>query len=765
MNIKRIRSWNPNVLNWPSWVHARLGAGMVRIIKERNEAGQLPDKFKKFADTKAKAFPTIRSVMMAKPGWCIVEADYQTAEMRGLAYISGDAELIKLIEEPDDCFALVKPECIPDGVDAEDCVVRIKFPEYIKYPEDRDKYLMTFTSGGAIKARFTEDQLLRDENGKIKSPKFDMHWGVLELARGQVREELDKKKDRGAGKVVNFCLTGDTLVLTDNGEKPIKSVQGSDLVWDGISWVRHKGVVKYENKWTISYAGITATPDHLVWTNRGVITLLEAAIRGETLTETAKAGIPITYTGTARACRERKSKQRQQAKVVCASRMPSLWRGILEEFGKLSSREGHTMSLPSSQEIQNNSECYLQTIRTALQLHDAEMLLWVAQTIARLQGQGYQSMLLLEGGIYNLGIQRLSGGDLSREGVRSYRQRRRLLENESSPCIEFDKSPEHEEGFTFTDTRGEVYGTLSTNSISSGDTKEFDATGIIRSGDFRAIRALLQRLKEEDKVLQSRVQNDVYDIVDAGEHHRFTANGYLVSNSSSYGGQAASLQRKIEADTGNKPELDDVQAMLDAIERRQPRATQFFKELESVPTEKGYIRAASGRLRHCHTLSAGIKGLSFRTREGQLTALGRECRNFPMQESVGASAARACKWLIDFKRKVGLMGDLSVCLYDSCVVHCPCYERFIWLKALQLYMYLANGWEYHGRILRYPIDAELNAGWSTKPDKVFAEKLHNEEWMATPESLKTIETWLDQTIEFYKNNPAASVKDYGYSCE
>lgn len=171
----RIRSWNPNVLNWPSWVHARLGAGMVRIIKERGEQGQLPKDLAKYANTKAKDFPTIRSAMMARPGWCVVEADYQTAEMRGLAYISGDTELIKLIEEPDDCFALPKPECIPDNIDAEDCVVRIKFPEYIKYPEDRDKYLLTFTSGGITKAKFTEDQLLRDENGKIKSPKFDMH--------------------------------------------------------------------------------------------------------------------------------------------------------------------------------------------------------------------------------------------------------------------------------------------------------------------------------------------------------------------------------------------------------------------------------------------------------------------------------------------------------------------------------------------------------------------------------------------------------------
>lgn len=136
-----------------------------------------------------------------------------------------------------------------------------------------------------------------------------------------------------------------------------------------------------------------------------------------------------------------------------------------------------------------------------------------------------------------------------------------------------------------------------------------------------------------------------------------------------------------------------------------------------------------------------------------------------MQENVGASAARACKWLIDFKRRTGLSGDLCVCLYDSCVVHCPCYERSIWLKAMKLYMFLANGWEYHGRILRYPIDAELNAGWSTKPNKEFSAKLHDDSWMSTPESLKPLEDWLDQAVEFYQNNPAKSVQDYGYACE
>ena len=174
--------------------------GLSNILKKRQEQNQLPASLQHYADT--MSFPTVRSVCMAKPGWCIVEADYQTAEMRGLAFISGDKDLMRMILEPDDCFGIPKPECLPEGVDAEDCVVRLKYPDYVMLPADKDKFLMTYTSGGVIKATFTEDQLQRNPDGSFKGPRFDMHWGACELSRNTCREVMDKKKDRGAAKVV-----------------------------------------------------------------------------------------------------------------------------------------------------------------------------------------------------------------------------------------------------------------------------------------------------------------------------------------------------------------------------------------------------------------------------------------------------------------------------------------------------------------------------------------------------------------------------------
>lgn len=132
-----------------------------------------------------------------------------------------------------------------------------------------------------------------------------------------------------------------------------------------------------------------------------------------------------------------------------------------------------------------------------------------------------------------------------------------------------------------------------------------------------------------------------------------------------------------------------------------------------------------------------------------------------MQESVGSSAARACTGMVDFYKRFsksnGLKGYPFVCLYDSIVVHCPCNERSLWQKVLDLYMNLANGWRYGPNILRYPTDCELNAGWSTKPTGEFKKQLHDEEWEPLPDNLKPVEAWVDSMIALYTEFPEQSV--------
>lgn len=65
------------------------------------------------------------------------------------------------------------------------------------------------------------------------------------------------------------CVAAGGLVLTDTGLKPIEHISIDDLLWDGIEWVEHDGVVMKGIKDVITYSGITATPDHIVYTECG----------------------------------------------------------------------------------------------------------------------------------------------------------------------------------------------------------------------------------------------------------------------------------------------------------------------------------------------------------------------------------------------------------------------------------------------------------------------------------------------------------------
>jgi DNA polymerase bacteriophage-type len=61
------------------------------------------------------------------------------------------------------------------------------------------------------------------------------------------------------------CIAEGQLVLTDRGLVPIEKVTTEHLLWDGERWVSHEGVVYKGKREVITYGGLTATADHLVW--------------------------------------------------------------------------------------------------------------------------------------------------------------------------------------------------------------------------------------------------------------------------------------------------------------------------------------------------------------------------------------------------------------------------------------------------------------------------------------------------------------------
>ena len=78
------------------------------------------------------------------------------------------------------------------------------------------------------------------------------------------------KDERFVGKTTILgCFGADTLVLTTRGWIPIIHVQVTDMVWDGLRWVQHGGIVDQGVKDVWTYKGISATSDHEILTEHG----------------------------------------------------------------------------------------------------------------------------------------------------------------------------------------------------------------------------------------------------------------------------------------------------------------------------------------------------------------------------------------------------------------------------------------------------------------------------------------------------------------
>ena len=108
---------------------------------------------------------------------------------------------------------------------------------------------------------------------------------------------------RQKGKITELaCIAEGELVLTDQGLVPIEKVTTGMKLWDGQSWVSHDGVIYKGEREVITYEGLTATPDHLVWVEGQPepIYFGVAAACGARLLQTGETTASVNHQRTAR---------------------------------------------------------------------------------------------------------------------------------------------------------------------------------------------------------------------------------------------------------------------------------------------------------------------------------------------------------------------------------------------------------------------------------------------------------------------------------
>lgn len=721
----RPRCWKPNTLNFPKYVTKKISGGIKKLLQAKDAEGSLPEEFRHYLTTKV---PSIRSCIDAAPllplpgsqGWCLIESDYQTAEVRALAFISGDQQLIDLITLPDKNFAVLQ-----DG----ETVVRIGFAGTELLPEKFYDVLFSIYEKGKFVRKVPLHEL-KIVNGSLVHPKADLHWALAEDTHKFPREILDKNKDRDPAKIVRFCIAEGELLLTRRGLVPIEQLLGCDELWDGIEWVHHEGVICTGVKEVHYYQGLWATDGHNVYT---------------------EGGDKIPFGDARKYCHQLagvegpcESAQRKARPADLSRNGAPHWKWIFQGDDAVSSlrhqeREGsqkpgegivEQVLLSKRTEVSRQARCL---IGGAIRSYQAALYQFCASRFSKLRRAWDNLDVQEQEGVHKMGLGKMAKCLFQRNGVRSSEQRWALLQTEpafGSPQSEHIESPYRS---SCDDGRGQENAGDSSGIRDDSQNCALSLTGRLDRG--RAPGASQEQPQGGGPAEDPKRIVRVYDVINAGPRHRYVCSGVLVSNSGTYGASGNTLDRKIESDTGMKPEPGTGDRTLAALQAKQPVATQHQAMIKTYPENPGYYQAASGRIRHFRLHPENVYAISSRQRDSILAALGREALNFPYQEIVAATAARAANRLLRFYRDQGMFARPMVVLYDAIVTLAPVEERFIVKGLHQKYMTDENNWEHHGREWNFPIDSSFSYAWAGEPTPEQQEKLDDPAWASDPSVL------------------------------
>ena len=330
---------------------------------------------------------------------------------------------------------------------------------------------------------------------------------------------------RKAGKVLELaCISENELVLTDQGLVPIQDVTTDMKVWDGESWVEHEGVVYRGEKNVIEYEGLTATEDHLVYT--------EGLSSPVPFGYAARNGLHIISSGSgwgdAWRIKDRFSiSQNPEWGHICSCWMRNLWEKLLEKTWRLKRQEKTFSVLPllcgtskptsmDNRSFQSSKAKVREPKRCGIQK------LWWAWHKVRLLRSNRSSE------VYGRDMWPSEQGD----GSRQDRQQRRLRTWKSSLG---DQNAELSESKTV------EYDMVGSKVLAVRDThRESYVSEGENTGTNNRVCEVLRGAQDKPLAI-SKGTARVYDIRNAGRHHRFTVSGKLVHNCG-YGGSVGSMK-------------------------------------------------------------------------------------------------------------------------------------------------------------------------------------------------------------------------------
>lgn len=375
------------------------------------------------------------------------------------------------------------------------------------------------------------------------------------------------------------CIAEGEPVLTNMGLVPIEKITKSHLLWDGENWVSHDGVVFKGEREVIDYEGLRATADHLVWVEGQPepVQFGFAASCGAHLIQTGNGGRAVRL-GRDYQCR--KTLEQIHEPLLCADKMQRLRKYSMAEQKQSYKRK--IERLPAMFPATADSFMAGQTAdgsKTKMRKSERPGIsqLWCKRNKI-LFSERYRGRALSAVGIWHA---RQGTGD------RQERHQRELCQGESQVYNSCRQSGKQEE-YSPDGVRTEILALLPEcggEETVSGHEPERDNSGCTGC-------SFLQTEKLEGHQCKARL----YDIRNAGPHHRFTVSGKLVHNCG-YGGSSGALKAMGALEAGMLEE--ELQPLVDSWRAANPNIVQFWWDVDHavkecvkkrVPTETHGIR-------------------------------------------------------------------------------------------------------------------------------------------------------------------------------
>lgn len=370
------------------------------------------------------------------------------------------------------------------------------------------------------------------------------------------------KSQRQVGKVAELaCIAEGSLVLTDAGLVPIEEVQPYHRLWDGFEFVAHGGVVCRGRKEVIRYAGLCATPDHLVWVKgkSGPVPFGNAAASSAHLVQTGAGGKAVRV---GKGYIAGKTMECEMEHLLRAYPMCELRPGGMVQFGCAHQREVERVSalFPTQTDTEMVGEATGRGEATVREPGRSGLsFLWKAWDYLRLPFSALRWAVDYEKSVRCQ----------ARRGDRPNRQQPGVCSGKHPFCYAC-REPEEQ-----TQYEASVLGpggvAVCPICGCSQDCSRDDTLGDYRRGP--------KSCKRKAKKLEgNRHQALVYDILNAGPRHRFTVSGVLVHNCGYQGGVNA-FNRMAENYGVELPE-SEVKSIVEKWRANRPETVRYWAELE-----------------------------------------------------------------------------------------------------------------------------------------------------------------------------------------